>query len=600
MLKNSKSRIEPYRDESKRFIYESLVALFLFAVVFILYSDVINNFWIWEELQVLRHAYEHTPYEYFFQSHVWREISIANFTPMSTLSFDLDYSLFGFDPKWFYFHQLTALWILSFLIYLVLKLWVPRSYSLLGALMFLVSPPSAAMAEMLMLRHYLEGGVFAVASLYLFVSFLRKRKIINLIFSGCFFLMAILSKEVYLLLPLIFISLAEDKLLNRIKYTLPHILILIGYFLWRAYMLKGYIGGYNAELISKGFLSEVYRITVENVSNSLKMITGFTGRWESWGIAFILFLFLFNALIVLRKRKITVLCSFMVAALAMYAPVSPSYIRFSPGHFQSYRFVFALAIFYAILFTFVFYNLSSPGFKPSGKLFKKYRFLNHSHMYSLGAFLLFVVLILVNGFSWKSSYVAKIIEPLNKEGRFLYQNDKAVYLVKTYPFPGNNYYENLDFFKRLNRHESIPFVVSGVYAYVDDFNSAKLSGVQVYKYDYRSAHVIEITSEYLKERRKYLKRVDAIPFEGSLKVRNGEIAFQLGPPGRGRYFIMMGYRPGVYCFVIDVKDRLLMRLFTGLKTYIRFGLDSPGEGVTFSPEWYVDFSKEYNLAWKQG
>jgi len=158
-----KKRIDVFQGETH--FFDWTVATGLALVVWLLYHPVMESYWVFEELQPLRQAYEHHPWEYFFVPKVWRELQTAFLTPWFTFSLSLDLRLFGLEPRGYYLHQLLSLWLVSVTLYFLLRLWLPRLYALTGTLLFLVSAPAAAAAEMLMVRHYVEGTLLALLSL---------------------------------------------------------------------------------------------------------------------------------------------------------------------------------------------------------------------------------------------------------------------------------------------------------------------------------------------------------------------------------------------------------------------------------------------------
>ena len=140
----------------------------------LLYHNVVWGHWLYDDPYILRHAFEHRPWEYFFIPDVWRELSIRYLTPWVTLSFDFDLFLSGLQPRFFYLHQLVSLWIAACALYGVLRLWVKPGFAFSGSVLFLASAPVAAAAEMLQIRHYIEGLILCLLSFYFFVRALRK------------------------------------------------------------------------------------------------------------------------------------------------------------------------------------------------------------------------------------------------------------------------------------------------------------------------------------------------------------------------------------------------------------------------------------------
>ena len=173
-------------------------------------------------------------------------------------------------------------------------------------------------------------------------------------------------------------------------------------------------------------------------------------------------------------------------------------------------------------------------------------------------------------------------------------------MVKTFTFPINNYYENLDYFKRLYGKRPVPGVVYNTYAYIDNKTPFQLEGIHIFKYSSDCDSMIDITQDFLKRRVEYLSRIRKLPFEVRLRVKKAGLNFCSGPSDSGRYFVLVGYRPGLYCATTDLPRNLPRNVYSGhVKWYLRFGWESPDGGITLSPEWFFDLSKDQELFWRQ-
>ena len=138
----------------------------LILATFALYGQSLGGWWTHDDPQILKQAHLFSPLEYFFIPEVWHTLSSSNLTPWVTLSFDFDLSLFGFNPQFFYGHQLLVIAGISWLIYLIARIAVAPLSALAGALLFLVGSPIAVATQQLMVRHYVEGLFFYLLSLW--------------------------------------------------------------------------------------------------------------------------------------------------------------------------------------------------------------------------------------------------------------------------------------------------------------------------------------------------------------------------------------------------------------------------------------------------
>ncbi len=226
--------------------HEKILALLLLGcVTFSLYGDALQGWWWLDDTQILKHAVFHRPWEYFFDPQTWKALSPSNLTPWVTLCFDMDYTLFGFHPVAFYAHNLLAITLCSWLIYLISRDWVAPWTAGLGAVFFLVGPPIALAAHQLMVRHYVEGLLFFLLSLWLFVRAVLTERIGFTLLAGLAFAISATAKEIYLPLGFVPVLMPIGTLKKRISMSWPLFFVMMLYVPWRWYMLGDVIGGYT-------------------------------------------------------------------------------------------------------------------------------------------------------------------------------------------------------------------------------------------------------------------------------------------------------------------------------------------------------------------
>lgn len=245
--------MDPYSRKRK---YSSL--LIVIVAAFLFHGSVLDRFWLADDPQVLLHAVRYSPVEVVTERPAWQELSTSNFTPLVTWSFDLDLSLFGPSPQLFYLHQIFSIALAAlFLRLLMLALGAGERSSLLLSLLFLAAPPTVHVAGLLMTRHYVEGLVAASLSVLLWVIAIRRpeHQAILIIGSVCAYLVSLLAKEVFVLLPLVSIALALGRTSSRrlILMTVPYGIAAAGYLAWRSWMLEG-AGGYGGGDVARHVL----------------------------------------------------------------------------------------------------------------------------------------------------------------------------------------------------------------------------------------------------------------------------------------------------------------------------------------------------------
>lgn len=223
--------------------------LVIVVATFVIHGSVLGRFWLADDPQVLLHAVRYGPLEVVSDKAAWQELSTSNFTPLVTWSFDLDLSLFGPDPALFYVHQVVSIALAAIVLWLVmLALGGGPRESLALAILFVAAPPTIHVAGLLMTRHYVEGLVAALLStlFWILASNRQRHRSVLIVASVLAYLASVLAKEVFMLLPLVHVSLAMGKQRWRttVKEITPFAIVLAVYLVWRRWMLES-TGGYG-------------------------------------------------------------------------------------------------------------------------------------------------------------------------------------------------------------------------------------------------------------------------------------------------------------------------------------------------------------------
>ena len=219
--------------------------ILLVIIVFLDYRSVLDSFWLSDDTQILKNAISYHPWQYFFSPKAWQELSANNFTPWVSLSFDLDWKIFGLYPYGFYLHHLVSLCLLAVTAYVVLGLWFSNQLSFFAVLLFVVSSPFAEAAQTLMVRHYIEGMLFALLAVYTFVKSIRNNNRWLIMPAVFLYLLACSAKEIYVPLIFLLFLLPEGGWRQRWSRVLPFMACTGFYILWRWFMLGSLWGGYG-------------------------------------------------------------------------------------------------------------------------------------------------------------------------------------------------------------------------------------------------------------------------------------------------------------------------------------------------------------------
>lgn len=189
----------------------------------------------------------------FSQSLVSSSGKISNyFRPLLFLGFGIEYQLFGSNGFIYHFNSFIIHFLSGVFLYLfLLKLFKNKFLAFSTALLFLIHPIQTEAITYASGRGDPLSFLFCVISLFLLLSTKKYTRLI----SYLFFIFALLSKEIALMLPgLVFATsylLHEKNLKKAIKISTPYFAIALCYFLLRItiFNFANTLNFYNAENI---------------------------------------------------------------------------------------------------------------------------------------------------------------------------------------------------------------------------------------------------------------------------------------------------------------------------------------------------------------
>lgn len=321
------------------FLSAFLVAL----IIAIFYYPLLNAWFLGDDTQWMWFSAISPVWKIFFDSGTYLYINDANFTPMLGLSFKIDWKLFQMDPVGYNVHTFLSLWASSVMLFLFLRLFAGRSPSFFGSLLFIVNPAAVAVVSCFSNRHYMEGMCWALLSLYLFFRNEKERRHIFTFLSCAAYLLASLSKEVYLLLPAAMFLFAQGTFGERMKKTLPFILIFLAYLPWRWFMLGGSMGGYY-------FIDWSLTSLVSNMKMAviLPVLYVYGKYWPALIVTVSLVFFMMLS----RISNIKILMKSSVLYLIALLPVIPVMAIFLPSGPAGGRYAFHISTLLIVLFSF--------------------------------------------------------------------------------------------------------------------------------------------------------------------------------------------------------------------------------------------------------
>src|SRR5207253_531232 len=160
--------------KDKNWLTDTGVCGVLAATVFVLYRKILDLWWMYDDAYLIRMLRSTTLAATLHDRAFYAQLGRPIFNPLLMVSWKLDLQRFGLNTRALYFHQLIALAVLSVLLYALFRLWSSRVASAAAAVVFLIAGPTLVVEPELMLRHYIEGAVFATAAVIAFVLALRR------------------------------------------------------------------------------------------------------------------------------------------------------------------------------------------------------------------------------------------------------------------------------------------------------------------------------------------------------------------------------------------------------------------------------------------
>lgn len=224
--------------------YDAIAIGVLVAVALVSYVRTVTQWFLWDDPQLLFGVVSHDLWRFFADPATWRTQSSTNFVPLLLAEFAADYALFGLDSRPYYIHHLAVVVAAAVVFYLYLRRFCSEASAVAAAATLLLSAPSFAVGSLLSNRHYAEGLLFSLLVLIL----VEKPGVLRRALAAFFFLLACLSKEVFVPLPalIVMMSFVRGRPFRAVvRQAVPFVGVLAVYIPWRLWML-GKLGGYGA------------------------------------------------------------------------------------------------------------------------------------------------------------------------------------------------------------------------------------------------------------------------------------------------------------------------------------------------------------------
>ncbi len=277
-----------------------------------LHYSALSGGWRYDDGQHMYFVTQHSPWQYFVLPDIIREQSWANFTPWNALFYEIGLPFFGLEPTGYYAHLLLVIGLSAAMTFFLLRLWLTPLAALIGSALFLAMPATGAIGQMLMTGHYAYGLLFSILTFYFFTRSIQEKNFnLSLLAAACY-VMACLSKEVYvpIIAILIFLPISDWK--TRCSYLWPSGVVTLAYTLFRWMVLTGF-GGYGIPFDANIILSSSTWI------HFVSSLMGSGWMWQS-----ILSYLVIAILIAIFTKKLSINFVFLLMALTvLFLPVVP-------------------------------------------------------------------------------------------------------------------------------------------------------------------------------------------------------------------------------------------------------------------------------------
>ena len=169
-----------------------ILSIFPIILMWIFYHQAQQAWWLGDDPVILQSVIEHGILPHFYNSDVWRSLNASNLMPWLTLSLGIDWYLFGLEPKGFYVHHLISFSIVLLIAYIFLRLFFSALVCSIVLSIFVLSVPSANIAQFLMVRHYLEGLGLSLLAILCYLK--ASEKFMWALLGSMFYLLATTAK----------------------------------------------------------------------------------------------------------------------------------------------------------------------------------------------------------------------------------------------------------------------------------------------------------------------------------------------------------------------------------------------------------------------
>lgn len=316
-----------------RFLNNYKIHLFVLLGLIILnlafFSFNLNDFFVSDDFDLIHvsNFEEYSVLDFFTANDHGLQGEGGKYRPMYNLVFWLNYQFWQLNPLGYHIFNLIFHIGVCFLVYLLaLQLFAglksKNKIAILSAVFFSILPNHSEAVIWISAIGDPMGTFFYLLSFYLYILFRRNKNFALLLISLLSFIVALLTKEFTITLPLLIFVWELYKAVSKWKFKwfkifylpLGYLILIIGYLLIRFKVLGIFIGYYAADHVSLN-IKNIYTMMVSLVVNQLfygdirVILTNFFVQW--WWL-FIILIIIFVGLILFILRKHLFKAAFLI------------------------------------------------------------------------------------------------------------------------------------------------------------------------------------------------------------------------------------------------------------------------------------------------
>lgn len=215
----------------------------LIAALFAFYGVIENGFTDWDDNLYVTDSELIKSLSSENIKRMFSELVASLYTPITILSYAIEYQIGGLDPGIYHGTNLFLHLISSLLVYFLIKKFNFNSLIALSvALIFAVHPLHSETVAWISSRKDLLFSLFYLAALLSYLNYRENKKLIYYTFCFLFFLLSIFSKPTALTFPfvLVLIDYFRDDVewKKRLLEKVPMMLLSIGFFIFGLYLIQ--------------------------------------------------------------------------------------------------------------------------------------------------------------------------------------------------------------------------------------------------------------------------------------------------------------------------------------------------------------------------